>query len=33
MTDKYSFTLDEGNFDALRAVLDEISGMKNTTGG
>ena len=28
-----SFTLDERNFDALRAVLNEISGMKNTTGG
>lgn len=30
---KHSFTLDENNFDALRDVLNEISGMNNSVGG
>ncbi len=32
-TEKKSFTLDERNFDSLRVVLNEVSGMKNATGG
>lgn len=32
-TEGKSFTLDERNFDILRVVLNEISGMKNTAGG
>lgn len=32
-TEKKSFTLDERNFDILRNALNEISGMKNATGG
>ena len=31
--DKVSFTLDEKNFDAVREVISEISGLKNATGG
>lgn len=32
-TEKKSFTLDERNFDSLRVILNEVSGMKNATGG
>lgn len=30
---KHNFTLDENNFDALRAVLIKVGGMENSTGG
>lgn len=31
--DKHSFTLDERNFDSLREVLNEVSGLNNAAGG
>lgn len=30
---KHSFTLDEKNFDNLKAVLEDVSGLKNATSG
>ncbi len=32
-TTKSSFTVDENNFDAIRTVLNEVSGLHNATGG
>lgn len=32
-TEKKSFTLDERNFDVLRDILNEISGLRNAAGG
>lgn len=33
VADKHSFTLDERNFDSLREVLNEVSGLNNAAGG
>jgi hypothetical protein len=32
-TTKHSFTLDENNFDTVQAILTEVCGLNNATGG